>query len=72
MSQCRSCEAPVEWAKTRTNKNIPLDIEPVLGGNIITWTEGGKLRCQVVESQPNIRRRISHFATCPNAKEHRR
>lgn len=69
MSFCRSCGAIVVWSKTENSKNIPLDPEPVLGGNIILECNGALAR--VVEPDPGIRRHISHFVTCPNAAHHR-
>lgn len=84
MSTCRSCKAPVVWVQTeatekKAGRNMPLDADPentaralvVPDGNIVfigkttgdgtpivRYVKGGKHR--------------SHFATCPNAKEHRR
>ena len=67
MSECRSCGAEIEWAKTAAGKRIPLDAESVIEGNI-ELSEGGMVR--VVRNGSGDR--VSHFATCPNAKEHRR
>lgn len=64
---CRSCHAPIIWAKTKTGKRIPLDPKPVIGGNLV-------LIDGVVGVTPpshNVERYTSHFATCPNADEHR-
>ena len=73
MSQCRSCDAEIIWAKTLPNgKNIPVDPVPVKGGNIQLELIGGKQRAIIHPSDPEITRHVSHFATCPNAKEHRR
>jgi len=32
---CRSCKAPILWALTETGKRMPVDAEPVEGGNIL-------------------------------------
>jgi hypothetical protein len=72
MSQCRSCKAELLWCKTLTGKNIPVDLVPVPGGNIEIQVVKGKQVVVVHESNPDITRYVSHFATCPNAKEHRR
>lgn len=65
-SRCnRGCGAPVIWATTPRGKNIPLDPEPVAGGNL-------ELRAgiaMVVTADPEVRRYRSHFASCPKAGE---
>jgi hypothetical protein len=72
VTPCRSCKAPIIWAKTNSGKNIPLDAEPCTDGNIcikdglavvVSDKQGG------VWPLPFYK---SHFATCPNAKQHRR
>jgi hypothetical protein len=47
---------------------MPLDLEPVLGGNIDL--RGGI--AYVVTPQPDVKRHVSHFATCAQAAQHRR
>jgi hypothetical protein len=66
---CRSCGAPIEWAVTTKGKRIPLDPGTFDEGNIdvvdgIAYTTG---QLTTVD-----RRRRSHFATCPNANQHRK
>lgn len=34
MTVCTSCGAPILWAVTETGKRIPVDREPVAGGNL--------------------------------------
>ena len=34
MSRCKACAADIFWARTASNKLIPIDSEPVDGGNI--------------------------------------
>lgn len=70
MSRCRSCGAEILWSKTTNNKNIPIDLEPVLGGNITIEANG--VLALVHKPEPDIKRYVSHFKTCPNAKAHRR
>ena len=79
MSVCRSCGAPVVWAVTVTGAMMPVDRDPVDGGNIDLVHSGdasGTPTAHVLsESQPTLYggdRYVSHFATCPNAAEHRR
>lgn len=76
---CRSCKAPVRWAVTDSGTAIPLDAEPVDGGNIRlagARVPGGTPRAVIV---PDARRAefagelyVAHFATCPDAGQHRR
>lgn len=78
MSRCRSCNAKIIWAKTENGKRIPLDAEPVLALNV----DPGLFVLQPVAGYMNARTlpredgrlvaRQSHFATCPNADQHRR
>ena len=56
MSQCRSCGAEIVWMKTGSGKNIPVDAETVAD-------EGATIF--------DPEQMISHFATCPEAKEWR-
>ena len=77
---CRSCGAPLLWALTERGRRIPLDRNPVPDGNIeIKETEDGPPISRVVSGQGTLSpglfpatRYKSHFATCPNAKRHRR
>lgn len=74
MSQsCRSCGAPVVWGVTEKGRRMPLDAEPVAWGNIELDEESGRLRV-LAGDEPRLsgKRYISHFATCPEAKAHRR
>lgn len=82
MASCRSCGARIIWALTPTGKRMPIDAEPVDGGNIILHQpveRGGSPTCTVVGKrvQPSLfgddgPRHTSHFATCPNASHHRK
>lgn len=53
---CRSCGASIIWLKTRAGKKMPVDAASVDGLEHIF--EYGK--------------HVSHFSTCPNAKQHRK
>jgi hypothetical protein len=69
VSLCSSCSARVIWATTAANrKPICLDPELVAGGNI----ELVAGVAQVVKPSPDVRRYRSHFASCPNAAQHRK
>lgn len=67
MSRCRSCARSIHWAKTEKARAIPLDREPVAGGNIELVDGVAKY----VSPNPEVRRYVSHFVTCPYAREHR-
>jgi hypothetical protein len=64
---CRTCKRPIVWAITATGKRIPLDPEPVKGGNL-RLVDG---RALAARDEPGPRF-VTHFATCPFASEHRR
>lgn len=70
MTRCKSCDAEILWSRTINNKAIPLDVEKVYGGNIILEAEGALAR--VVKPNISVKRYVSHFSTCPNAKRHRK
>jgi hypothetical protein len=74
---CRSCGAAIIWAKHETTGKLSCyDEEPTLRG---TWglvrrgneTVARKLTPELA-ADPRMKRRTSHFATCPNAASHRR
>jgi hypothetical protein len=69
MSYCSSCGAEIEWVKTEYGKNQPLDPEPSLLGNVEVRDD---VAYYVRDAEREGRMlRISHFASCPNAKRHR-
>jgi hypothetical protein len=69
---CRSCGAEIRWARTVAGKRIPLDPQPVEGGNLApTFGPVGQILVRVVGRPWNGRRWRSHFATCPNRNAHR-
>ncbi len=75
-ARCDSCNAPIIWAVTKNAKSMPVDVEPVKGGNVQLDARGGATPLASVLSiaqqfgKANLRR--SHFVTCPNAAQHRR
>lgn len=68
--RCRSCAAPIIWARTEKGKAMPLDAEPDQRGNC-WFDDGGKMRVGGAD-RPDRLRYLSHFATCPQAATHRR
>lgn len=82
-ARCKSCAAPIMWAKTKTGKSMPLDLDPVAHGNIsiVDWinpTSATPTPVVVVgqlaldDTPTSVWRYQSHFSTCPDAGAHRR
>lgn len=71
MAKCRSCEALVIWAQMPSGKMAPFDEEPDPKGQWVII--GGKARREELEDRALMRpMHTSHFATCPDAQQHRR
>jgi len=78
VSACKSCGASIYWAKSSTGKSIPIDAEPVEGGNV--WlsisTRTGELRAKIVSKSTSLESDrnayVSHFVTCPQSKDWRK
>lgn len=72
---CRSCGAPIRWVRmAESGRANPLDPNPHPSGNIALDAEGKAhylKRGQETFIAPS-ERYVSHFSTCPNAKQHRR
>lgn len=71
---CRSCGEPVFWARTSAGKSMPVDAEPVEGGNLALTTrydaQGTRFVEYVDPAQATLDaepRYVSHFATCPDS-----
>ena len=80
MATCKSCGAAIKWIKTTTGKSMPCDAEEVVywenpnGAAVIVTPNGETLKADLegdVATATGIGY-ISHFATCPNADQHRR
>lgn len=85
-STCRSCKAPVVWVvteatDTKPGRKMPLDADPSRPGKALVVEDGnlvftgaragdGTWIVRYVPKGPRHYR--SHFATCPNAKSHRK
>jgi hypothetical protein len=68
---CRSCGASIRWERTANDKPIPLDPEPVADGNL-ALRDDGRVYSLPPSDLDSVPRYVTHFATCPNASEHRR
>jgi hypothetical protein len=76
-ARCRSCQAEIRWATLPDGKPMPLDANPVDGGNVAVHRHlSGVLYARVLkageEPEPHERRGVSHFATCSDAAAFRR
>lgn len=80
-SRCSSCQAPIVWCTTyATGARMPLDPDPVIGGNVrvldlhrdppLVKVTGAAI--DLFDEQDDGTRYVSHFVSCPNADEHRR
>ena len=66
--KCRSCNAEIVWVKTANGKSMPIDAQPYEDGNL-ALVDGMALVATEPKGSPLYK---SHFATCPNAKQHRK
>ncbi len=78
LARCKSCGAPIWWATTTHGRPIPIDRKPAADGNVtLERVPGGELRALVHAGQSAAlltgqMRWRSHFASCPQASQHRR
>lgn len=80
MVKCKSCGAPIIFIGTPKGRRIPCDAEPVKywqkdGGSAKVVTPNGEVVSAELEGDPQEATgigHISHFASCPNANQHRR
>lgn len=71
-AKCRSCGAAIIWAKTEAGKSAPFDAEPAPDGNVILERTGTAFVVPEEERSKFSNLHKNHFATCPNAKTHRK
>lgn len=76
---CRSCHAPILWVTTTKGADMPVDPEPSSDGNVQLTAHGDLLFAHVLGTHHAAAAREhdtplhqSHFATCPNAAQHRK
>lgn len=71
---CESCNAQIIWAVTETGKRIPVDAEPVAGGDIELVEQRGSPLARVLgaaslfDTEDDGAARcthLNHFDTCP-------
>ena len=78
-STCKSCGAPIVWIESPKGKWIPCDegIVPYKkdrrGPDSIVRQDGEIIRCRLTfDGEPDGSGRMAHWATCPNADQHRK
>lgn len=72
MATCKSCGAEVWWKLTKNDKRMPVDPVPSDQGNVqLVGDLAIVLTAEQLEQNTGPLHR-SHFATCPEAKSHRR
>lgn len=69
MAFCKGCGANIEWHKTSTGRNIPIDPEPHSRGNLAL---DARLRMVYMPHGSKPRMWRSHFVTCPKAETFRK
>jgi len=68
MSQCKSCGAEIIWCQTPAGKLMPLDSRPET-----RWVFGEAAgHGDGTRTARSAQTYMSHFATCPDAAQHRR
>lgn len=82
MAKCSSCGAVIEWTRTPAGKAMPLDagefpfIPDRTGKVLAVLADGtvmpGRTCSESYEAEAYVLARISHFATCPAADQHRK
>jgi len=85
MANCKSCGAPIRWVKLAPGMRYhPLDAEPSPTGSIGVFNTVARVLPKLepdtklgLPTREDYRKRgapvfTSHFATCPQASEHRR
>lgn len=74
ISTCASCGAAIYWLRhERTKTAAPIDAEPSEDGDLLVDTECGLYRYLPPVERGYAKRKlhVSHFATCPQAKDWR-
>jgi hypothetical protein len=56
VDKCKSCKAPIVWMKTKTGKNIPVNVESITTDECLF----------------NPVTMVAHFSNCPYAQNFRK
>lgn len=68
--RCKSCGAPIIWASTATGAAMPVDPDPIGGGNL-QLTRRGDESVTAAVVRPGEGTHRSHYASCPHADQWR-
>lgn len=72
---CRSCGSACIWGVTKNGKPMPVDLKPDPNGNLVLIDDGDPRGAPLARYATTADRELphytSHFATCPNAAQHR-
>lgn len=76
-TKCRSCGEEIIWIKMKSGKAMPCDVKPIpyresFSGGMKLVTPAGDVISGNYDGTSDNFAYISHFATCPNADQHRR
>jgi hypothetical protein len=70
MPQCRSCGAAILWLTMReSGRKMPVDAKPV---NAVVRVDGRGVRADDGEMGVMVKAYTPHWATCPNASDHKK
>lgn len=75
MGKCKSCGAAIKWIRMKSGRTMPVDekaVKYIPDGYSHIVTEKGEVVTGRISEYGTKTGYISHFATCPNAKQHRR
>jgi hypothetical protein len=73
VANCKSCDARITWVVTTKGNSIPIDVDPAADGNIVLRDGiAVVLSAKAAAQAPERTRYKAHFATCPNAAQHRK
>lgn len=75
--RCKSCGAEIIWIRMKSGKAMPCDAEPIpymelFSGGMKLVTEQGEVVQGCYDGTSDKIGYVSHFATCPNANQHRK
>lgn len=79
LGNCRSCKRRIRWVTMPSGKSNPLDAdeigpEEIRRGGVVALEASGRARVLGAGESPppDAELHLSHFATCPNRRRHRR
>lgn len=76
-TKCRSCGAPIEFVQLLSGKWMPvegptIEISEAEVGDVLITRGGNVIKVTEINRRSSFRGRVSHFASCPNADQHRK